>query len=76
MDSKIKVALAQIAPVWLDKEATLQKVKDAIIEASSQGVELIVFGESLVPGYPFWIELTNGAQFNSTVQKRDTRSLC
>ncbi|NOX65618.1 MAG: carbon-nitrogen hydrolase family protein, partial [Chlorobi bacterium] len=31
--------------------------------------ELIVFGEGLLPGYPFWLSLTNGSEFNSTVQK-------
>jgi nitrilase len=28
-----------------------------------------VFGEALVPGYPFWLELTGGATFNSSIQK-------
>ncbi|NAS31369.1 carbon-nitrogen hydrolase family protein [Flavobacteriaceae bacterium R38] len=65
----LKVALAQIAPVWLNKKGTLDKIKKYILEASKEDVELIVFGESLLPGYPFWIELTNGAAFNSTVQK-------
>ncbi len=68
-DNLLKVALAQIAPVWLDKEETISKMKKYILEASQENVELIVFGESLLPGYPFWIELTNGASFNSTVQK-------
>ena len=29
----------------------------------------MVFGEGLLPGYPFWIERTNGAKFDSPVQK-------
>jgi len=29
----------------------------------------VAFGESLVPGYPFWLERTDGARFNSTLQK-------
>jgi len=65
----LKVALAQIAPVWLNKEGTLDKIKRYIQEAADQNVELIVFGEGLLPGYPFWIDLTNGAKFNSTIQK-------
>ncbi len=65
----LKVALAQISPVWLDKSETLKKIENSISEAGSQNAELIVFGEALLPGYPFWIELTNGAKFNSTVQK-------
>ena len=65
----LKVAMAQIAPVWLNKKGTLLKIEKYIKEAAKEKVELIVFGESLLPGYPFWIELTNGAKFDSTVQK-------
>ncbi len=68
-DQLLTVALAQISPVWLNKQATLNKIKDTIEEAASKKAELIVFGEALLPGYPFWVELTNGAKFNSTVQK-------
>lgn len=65
----LKIALAQISPVWLNKELTIKKIENSIVEASQSNCELIVFGEALLPGYPFWIELTNGAQFNSQVQK-------
>jgi nitrilase len=65
----LKVALAQISPVWLDKKQTIQKIKNTIEDASKEKAELIVFGEALLPGYPFWIGLTNGATWNSTVQK-------
>ncbi|MEM6684245.1 MAG: carbon-nitrogen hydrolase family protein [Bacteroidota bacterium] len=66
---ELKVALAQIAPVWLDKTKTLDKIKQQILAASQQHCELIVFGEALLPGYPFWVANTNGAAFNSTIQK-------
>ena len=65
----LKVALAQISPVWLDKKLTLKKIENSIVEAAAEGSELIVFGEALLPGYPFWISLTNGAVWNSSVQK-------
>jgi len=65
----LKVALAQIAPVWLNKELTIQKIENSILEAAKEKAELIVFGEALLPGYPFWIALTNGAAWNSSVQK-------
>lgn len=67
--SKIKVGLGQIAPVWLNKEATLGRVMDTIKEAADDGCELVVFGEGLVPGYPFWLALTNGAEWDSALQK-------
>ena len=65
----LKVGIAQIAPIWLDRDATIAKVSDWIGDAGRQGCELVVFGEALVPGYPFWVERTEGARFESGVQK-------
>ncbi len=66
---KLKVGLAQMAPVWLDRENTLNKVCTFLEKAADQDCELVVFGEALVPGYPFWVERTEGAKFNSQLQK-------
>ncbi len=66
---KLPLAIAQIAPVWFNRQATLHKVLQYISEAAEQKCQLIVFGEALVPGYPFWIERTNGAKFNCERQK-------
>ena len=66
----LTVALAQIAPVWLDRDATLNKILAATSEAADQGAKLVTFGESLLPGYPFWLERTGGAEFNSDKQKQ------
>lgn len=68
-DHLLNVALAQIAPVWLDQQATLEKIKNTIVEASKAHAELIVFGEALLPGYPFWLALTDGAAWNTTINK-------
>jgi nitrilase len=65
----LTVGLAQIAPVWLNRSATLAKVESYVEQASREGCDLVAFGEALVPGYPFWLELTDGARFNSTLQK-------
>lgn len=65
----IKVGLAQIAPIWLNKEATIEKVSEYIKSAAAKNCDLVTFGEAFIPGYPFWIELTNGAKFNSKIQK-------
>lgn len=67
--NELKVALAQIAPVWLNKTGTIDKIKVAILEAAAEGAELIVFGEGLLPGYPYWLSLTDGAAWNKTVVK-------
>lgn len=69
MQNLLKVALAQISPVWLSKHDTLVKVEQSIIEAAEEQCELIVFGEGLVPGYPFWLALTGGAEWNTKVNK-------
>lgn len=68
-DNLLKIGMAQIAPVWLDKEKTIAKMIAYIEKAAAAQCELLVFGEGLLPGYPFWIGLTDGAQFNATVQK-------
>jgi len=64
MQNLLKIALAQIAPVWLNKTKTLKRVEQSIIKAVKAHCELIVFGEGLVPGYPFWLALTGGAEWN------------
>lgn len=65
----IKVGLAQITPVWFDRQQTLEKVIGYVKQAASQNCQLVAFGESLVPGYPFWLDATNGAKFNCDKQK-------
>lgn len=68
-DNHLSIGLAQIAPIWLDRSATLRKVECYVEEAARQGCRLVVFGEALVPGYPFWLAFTDGARFNSALQK-------
>lgn len=68
-ESSIKVGLAQIAPLWLQRDATLEKVVTWINDAADRDCDLVAFGEALVPGYPFWVERTEGAKFESDLQK-------
>ena len=68
-NTKLRIALAQIAPAWLDRDKTLGKVIDWIGRAAGEDADLVVFGEALVPGYPFWVERTGGAEFESPLQK-------
>lgn len=69
IDNLLKVALAQIAPIWLNKSATIKKIETSIEDAGKENAELIVFGEALLPGYPFWLALTDGAAWDATVNK-------
>ena len=65
----LKIGLAQISPVWLNKEKTRDKIRDYIEKAGKEGCDLVVFGEALLPGYPFWLGLTHGTEWNSLIQK-------
>ena len=66
---RLVVGVAQIAPVWLKRAETLEKVGAVAELAAAQGCRLVVFGEAIVPGYPFWIERTDGARFDDPKQK-------
>ena len=51
----VKVAAVQAAPVFLDRDATIEKVAILAKEAAENGAELIAFAESFVPTYPDWV---------------------
>ena len=65
----LTIGLVQIAPVWLKREETLDKICTFIERAGSEGCQLTVFGEGIIPGYPFWLSFLDGAEFNSSIQK-------
>ena len=49
------VAAAQLSPVFLNRDATVERAIAAIHEASAHGARLIVFPEAFIPGYPIWV---------------------
>ncbi|MFT5140985.1 MAG: nitrilase [Lysobacterales bacterium] len=67
--TELRAGFAQISPEWLDRSRSLQKVQDWVGKAADESVQLLAFGEALVPGYPFWPDLTGGAKFESDIQK-------
>lgn len=67
MTKILKVAAAQLSPVFLNKEKTVEKACQAILEAGEKGAELIVFPEAFISGYPDWVWLisnSKGADLN------------
>lgn len=52
-----KVAAVQAAPIFLNLDGTVEKAVDLIGQAGAQGVRLIAFPETWIPGYPWWIWL-------------------
>jgi nitrilase len=49
------VAAVQGTPVFLDRDATIQKVGTLTKEAAGQGAKLVAFPEGFVPTYPDWV---------------------
>ena len=56
MESDVFVAAAvQASPVFLDRDATVDKGVRLIEEAAGNGAKLVAFPETWIPGYPGWI---------------------
>ena len=66
----MRIAAAQIAPVLLDRAATIARTCDAIADAAAGGAKLVAFGETFIPGYPVWLSRTGGASFDNPDQKQ------
>ena len=69
MSDLLKLALPQLAPKWLSRDDGVKQIVDTIKIAQENGANLIAFSESFLPGYPFWLDGTGGAQFNNDRQK-------
>lgn len=55
MPNTVRVAAVQAAPVFLDLDATVEKVVALTKEAAAGGASLVVFPEAFVPTYPDWV---------------------
>jgi nitrilase len=72
---KLRVAAVQAAPVFLDLDASIDKAIDLTRQAAKQGVKLIAFPETWIPGYPWWIWLTAPALGMQFVQRYNDNAL-
>lgn len=57
MTGAVKVAAVQASPIFMNLDASVEKAIGLIQEAASQGVKLIAFPETYLPGYPWYIWL-------------------
>jgi nitrilase len=55
----VKAAIAQIAPVFMDKGKTIDKAIKYILEAGRGNADIIAFPESFIPAFPYWQEGPN-----------------
>lgn len=55
IDLKLQVAAVHAAPVYMNKQATLEKVITLVDQAAEEGTNLVAFPEVFVPGYPYFI---------------------
>ena len=51
-----RMAAIQASSVLFDKKASTEKAVSLIAEAGRSGADIAAFGETWLPGYPFWVE--------------------
>ena len=61
MSKSITVGIIQAAPVYLKLAASMDKATQLIEDAAGQGANLIVLGETWLPGYPAWLDYCGDA---------------
>ena len=49
---RVELAVAQVSPVYLDKDATLDRAGTVIAEAAAGGADLVAFPEAWLAGVP------------------------
>lgn len=50
-----RLAVVQDAPVFLDRKQTIDKAVSIVQDVVEAGIELIIFPEAFIPGYPTWV---------------------
>ena len=64
-----KIAIAQVSPILLDREKTIEQAVALVAEAATHDAELLVFPEAYIAGYPAWIwRLRPGGDWGTSEQ--------
>ena len=80
MDRKVRATAVHAAPVFMNKVATVRKVVELVKKAKEDAIELLVFPETFVPGYPVSaintrrMQLTHDHSTLSNAIRRSSRS--
>jgi nitrilase len=53
--AKVMAAAVQASPVFLDRDATVDKAVALIDKAAGAGAQLVAFAETFIPTYPDWV---------------------
>ncbi|HUY51293.1 MAG TPA: carbon-nitrogen hydrolase family protein [Streptosporangiaceae bacterium] len=51
---RLRLAAVQAAPVWLDRDGTVDKACALIADAGRGGADIAGFPENFIPGHPVW----------------------
>jgi nitrilase len=75
-ERKIRVGLAQYAPIHNDLVACLDKMETIMSQAHKEDLDLLAFGETWLSGYPAWIDhCPNIALWDDSGMKKAYRQL-
>lgn len=55
-NKNVRIGIAQYAPVHLNLKRSLEKLEGIVSEATAEKIDLLVFGETWLSGYPSWLD--------------------
>ncbi len=65
--ASVRVAVAQVGSVLMDRDASIHKACEYVVEASKNDAQLLVFPEAFISGYP------RGLRFDSAIGSRGAK---
>ena len=63
-----KIAAVQTSPIYMERDATVEKACGLMAEAARNGARLVVFAEAFIPTYPDWIWMVPPGQMSLNQQ--------
>ncbi|ALM47702.1 aliphatic nitrilase [Flavobacterium psychrophilum] len=72
---KFKAAAVQASPIFLNVDATVDKVISIIKEAAGNGASLVAFPEVFIAGYPYWNWIMTPVQGSKWYEKLYVNSI-